>query len=225
MKNLEKKRLSIRLGYEFSRPELLDLALTHRSCGSTNNERLEFLGDSILGFIIGEALFKQFPDAKEGQLSRLRSQLVKGDTLAEIARELQVGASLILGEGEMKSGGNRRDSILADSVEALIGAIYIDSNMETCAGCLFAWYESRLKALTCGEIAKDPKTRLQELLQSRRKPLPKYTVLTVNGDAHAQSFTVECRVSVLSAPTVATASSRRTAEKEAAAAALEMLSL
>ena len=225
MKNLEKKRLSTRLGHEFSRPELLDLALTHRSCGSTNNERLEFLGDSILGFTIGDALFNQFPEAKEGQLSRLRSQLVKGETLAEIARELQVGANLILGEGEMKSGGNRRDSILADSVEALIGAIYIDSGMDTCAACLLGWYDSRLKALTCSEIAKDPKTRLQELLQSRRKPLPKYSVLAVEGDAHAQSFTVECRVSVLPEPTVATANSRRIAEKEAAAAALELLSL
>ncbi len=225
MKSLEKQRLSGRLGHSFANPELLDLALTHRSCGSRNNERLEFLGDSILGFTIGEALFHQFPEANEGQLSRLRSQLVRGETLAQIARELQVGDNLILGEGEMKSGGHRRDSILADSVEAMIGAIHMDAGLDACMKCLLAWYETRLSALSIDGVAKDPKTRLQELLQSRRKPLPKYEVVQVEGDAHAQTFTVECRVSVLSKPTRATASSRRSAEKQAAQAALEQISL
>ena len=225
MNNIEKQRLSARLGHTFKNPELLDLALTHRSYGARNNERLEFLGDSILGFTIGEALYQKFPEAKEGQLSRLRSQLVCGDALAEIARELKVGGNLILGEGEMKSGGHRRDSILADSVEAIIGAINIDAGLAQCMICLLSWYESRLAALSIDELAKDPKTRLQELLQSRRKPLPVYKVVQVDGDAHAHTFTVECRVSMLAKPTVATASSRRTAEKEAAAAALEKLNL
>jgi len=223
--NIEKQRLSTRLGHTFENPELLDLALTHRSCGAHNNERLEFLGDSILGFTIGEALYQKFPEAKEGQLSRLRSQLVCGETLAEIARELKIGDNLILGEGEMKSGGHRRSSILADAVEAIIGAINIDAGLEPCMTCLLAWYQPRLVALSIDELAKDPKTQLQELLQSRRKPLPIYKVVQVDGDAHAHAFTVECRVSMLAKPTVATASSRRTAEKEAAAAALEQINL
>jgi ribonuclease-3 len=225
VKSIEKQRLCARLGHSFANIELLDLALTHRSCGSKNNERLEFLGDSILGFTIGEALYHQFPDANEGQLSRLRSQLVRGETLAQIARELQVGDNLILGEGERKSGGHRRDSILADSVEAIIGAIHIDAGMDVCMKCVLAWYDVRLKEMSVAEVGKDAKTQLQELLQSRRKPLPKYEVVEVEGEAHAQTFTVECRVSVLQKPTRATANSRRSAEKQAAAAALELISL
>ncbi len=218
-----KQRLLNRLGYVFSDISLFELALTHRSCGARNNERLEFLGDSILNFVIGDALFSQFPTAKEGQLSRLRAQMVKGETLAEIAREFDVGPCLNLGEGEMKSGGFRRDSILADTVEAIIGAIHLDSDFSTARERTLVWYQSRLSELALETHRKDPKTALQELLQAKKLPLPDYTVLETLGEAHAQQFTVECRCKLLKTPTTATASSRRTAEKNAAQAALDLL--
>lgn len=223
MSDLLKQRLQIRLGYEFRDPAQLDLALTHRSHGASNNERLEFLGDSILNFIIGEALFRRFPEAREGQLSRLRSQMVKGETLAEIAREFEVGECLRLGEGEMKSGGHRRDSILADTLEALIGAIYLESGFITCADRVNAWYQARLDALSLEQPAKDAKTRLQEFLQAHKLPLPEYEVVEVEGEAHAHRFTIECRVDSLKESARARATSRRVAEKEAAAAVLEKL--
>ncbi len=219
---ISRERLLRRLGYEFSDKKLCQLALTHRSYGSINNERLEFLGDSILNFVIGEDLFRRFPEAKEGQLSRLRAQLVKGETLAEIAREFDMGENLTLGEGEMKSGGFRRDSILADTVEALIGAIHLDSGAEASKGRVLAWYHSRLEAIRLDE-KKDPKTELQELLQSRKKPLPEYEVVDIAGEAHAQIFTVECHCVLLSKPTSAKGSSRRVAEKKAADQALTQL--
>jgi len=217
------QRLQERLGYQFADQAQLKLALTHRSHGASNNERLEFLGDSILNFIIGEALFKQFPTAKEGQLSRLRSQLVKGETLSHIAREFSLGECLILGEGEMKSGGHRRDSILADTVEALIGAIYLESGLEVCRDRLHAWYAERLSALSLETTVKDAKTRLQEHMQSLQQPLPEYQVIDTNGEAHAQLFTVECKVATLSRSATAEASSRREAEKQAAAKILAWL--
>jgi len=218
-----KQRLLKRLGHPFQDMELVELALTHRSCGARNNERLEFLGDSILNFTIGEALFRQFPGAKEGQLSRLRAQLVKGETLAEIAREFELGDCLNLGEGELKSGGFRRDSILADAVEAIIGAIYVDAGMAACSERILSWYKNRLAAISLQETLKDPKTRLQELMQSHRKPLPQYKVAKVSGEAHAQVFTVECHTALLSEPTRAEASSRRTAEKLAAEQAWNLI--
>ncbi len=219
------QQLQSRLGYEFKAPTLLQLALTHRSHGAHNNERLEFLGDSILNLAIGDALFKRFPDVREGQLSRLRSQLVKGETLAEIAREFQLGECLILGEGEMKSGGNKRDSILADSVEALIGAIYTETDFDTCRQHVLSWFAGRLAALTVDTSAKDAKSRLQEHLQSLRKPLPEYEVVEAAGESHAQIFTVECRVVLLKQAVRAQASSRREAEKIAATEILRLLDI
>jgi ribonuclease-3 len=212
------------LGYTFIDDSLLTLALTHRSCGSKNNERLEFLGDSILNFVIGEALFEKFEGIREGQLSRLRSLLVKGETLAEVAREFELGTSLILGEGERKSGGNRRDSILADTVEALIGAIHIDGGFEQAKARVLAWYADRLKSIKI-ESPKDPKTQLQEILQARKQPLPEYSVVELSGEAHSQEFTVECHISLVSSPVSAKAPSRRAAEQKAAQAMLQQLTL
>lgn len=223
--NIKYQQLQNRLGYEFKTPALLQLALTHRSHGAHNNERLEFLGDSILNLVIGDALFKRFADVREGQLSRLRSQLVKGETLAEIAREFQLGECLILGEGEMKSGGHRRDSILADSVEALIGAIYTETDFDTCRQHVLAWFAERLSLLTVDTSAKDPKSRLQEHLQSLRKPLPEYEVVEAAGESHAQIFTIECRVVLLKQAVRAQASNRREAEKIAAAEILRLLDI
>ncbi len=225
MLNLKYQRLQDRLGYQFHTQTLLQLALTHRSCGARNNERLEFLGDSVLNFIIGESLFHRFPEGREGQLSRLRSQMVKGETLAKIAREFDVGECLILGEGEMKSGGHRRDSILADTLEALIGAIYTESGFEVCRDRVLTWYADRLAQLSLDSPVKDAKTRLQEYLQSRQQPLPEYAVVETEGEAHAQMFTIECRVSLLNKATRARASNRREAEKQAAEKALRLLNI
>ena len=220
---ITRQRLLNKLGYQFDDETLLDLALSHRSIGAINNERLEFLGDSILNFIIGEALFLQFPAAKEGQLSSLRSTMVKGETLASIAREFDLGDSLTLGEGEMKSGGFRRDSILADAVEAIIGAIYQDSNFETVRELVLSWYSSRLSKVSLTSSGKDAKSTLQELMQSRKQPLPDYQVIEVSGDAHAQQYTVECSVTLTKDTVSATATSRKSAEKKAAQLMLEAL--
>lgn len=212
-----------KLGYTFTDPSLSELALTHRSCGKRNNERLEFLGDSILNFVIAEALYARFPNAKEGELSRLRAGQVKGETLAEIARELGFGDYLRLGSGELKSGGFRRDSILADSVEAVIGAIYLDSDMDTARGFVLKWYQARLDNIRLDKSQKDSKTRLQEFLQSRREPLPQYELVKVEGEAHDQTFYILCHVALLEKPTKGVGSSRRQAEQEAAKAAIESL--
>lgn len=222
MTELLLQRLSKRLGHQFAREELLTLALTHRSHGSRNNERLEFLGDSILGFSISAALYEKFPEGREGQMSRLRAQLVSGETLAKLARELELGECLRLGEGEMKSGGHRRASILADAVEAIIGAIYLDAGLEVARERVLTWFASRLENLSL-ESGKDPKTRLQEWLQARQKPLPEYTVVEVGGEEHSQLFVVECRVSGLNEPVRGTAGNRRAAEKAAAAEAYDRL--
>ncbi|GAA0633534.1 ribonuclease III [Halomonas beimenensis] len=214
---------SRRIGHDFAQPELLELALTHRSFGGRNNERLEFLGDSIVNFVIAEDLYQRFPQAREGQLSRLRARLVKGQTLAELAREMDFGDHLRLGSGEMKSGGHRRDSILADAVEAVIGAIYLDAGMETARARVLAWYAERLEAIDLQDTQKDPKTRLQEFLQSRQVALPRYEVISVEGEAHAQTFTVECHVDILDEHTQGIGSSRRHAEQQAAERALGRL--
>jgi len=223
MISIRRQRLVQRLGYKFADESLLELALTHRSCGVKNNERLEFLGDSILNFIMAEALYKKFPEAREGELSRLRAQLVKGDTLAEVAREFELGEQLNLGEGEMKSGGFRRASILADTVEALIGAIYTEAGMAVCQQHLLDWYAGRLKSISLDETQKDSKTLLQEYLQSRRSQVPDYKIIATSGESHEQQFTIECRVKLLAKPTTATASNRKQAEKVAAAEALSLL--
>ena len=218
-------KLSQRLGYQFNDQSLAELALTHRSCGGENNERLEFLGDSIVNMVIAEALFLQFPEAKEGKLSRLRARMVKGVTLAEVARDFQLGDFLRLGSGEMKSGGFRRESILADTVEALIGAIYLDSDMATVKACILAWYEQRLQTLTLDDPMKDPKTRLQEYLQGNKQPLPKYEVTSIDGDAHEQVFNVLCQVKSLGQPVEGSGSSRGIAEQQAAQKVLDLLEL
>ncbi|MCP4598884.1 ribonuclease III [Neptuniibacter sp.] len=212
--------LARRIGHNFSDESLFELALTHRSCGKKNNERLEFLGDSILNFVIADDLFARFPSAKEGELSRLRARMVKGVTLSEVARELGLGDYLRLGSGELKSGGYRRDSILADAVEAIIGAIYLDSDMETARSYILSWFDERLKNLDMNESLKDSKTRLQEFLQSRRLPLPTYDLIKVEGEAHAQTFYIECQVQGVDKAPKGTGSSRRQAEQEAAKSAL-----
>ena len=214
-------KLYCMLGYEFHTPSLLQEALTHRSALGPNNERLEFLGDSILNFVIAAELFRIYPQASEGELSRLRANLVRGDTLAELARRLGLGDYLHLGSGELKSGGFRRDSILADALEAVLGAVYLDSDLETCRHLIQRLYQDRLAELPAGDDLKDPKTRLQEYLQARQRGLPVYNVVEISGEAHAQRFKVECSVENLR--TTAVGTSRRRAEQEAARQALELI--
>ncbi|OOE51011.1 ribonuclease III [Salinivibrio kushneri] len=211
------------IGYQFSNAALLELALTHRSANGTHNERLEFLGDSILSFVIAEDLYHRFPKVDEGDMSRMRATLVRGNTLAEIGREFSLGEVMRLGPGELKSGGFRRDSILADAVEALIGAIFLDSDINRVQAIILNWYQHRLETIEPGASQKDPKTRLQEHLQGKRKPLPSYTVMKVRGEAHNQEFTVECQVSGLESSVIGKGSSRRKAEQAAAELALQKL--
>ncbi len=217
--------LQRKIGYTFSDAGLLTLALTHRSFSGRNNERLEFLGDAILNFVAGEALFHHFPQAKEGQLSRLRSRLVKGETLAVLARGFGLGEYLRLGSGELKSGGFRRDSILADTTEAIIGGIYLDAGMEVARERVLAWLEQHFSELTLEDTNKDPKTRLQEFLQSRGGDLPQYEVIDIQGEPHCRSFAVECQVSLLNEKTHGQGASRRIAEQVAASKALIALGI
>lgn len=221
--NPDLDQLQRRLGYQFREPERLLLALTHRSFGNQNNERLEFLGDSIVNMVIAEYLYHTFERAREGQLSRLRARMVKGVTLAEIGREFDLGQYLRLGSGELKSGGFRRDSILADAVESIIGAIYLDSDFDTCRTQVLRWFDQRLQNLNIQDTQKDPKTRLQEYLQSRQYPLPQYEVISVEGEAHAQTFHVACALPSLDRTTTGVGSSRRIAEQQAARSALRAL--
>lgn len=217
------KTLQRKIGYVFKDESLLDLALTHRSFSSNNNERLEFLGDAVLSLFIAEALFQKFPKAKEGQLSRLRSFLVKGVTLAEIGKEFKLGDYLNLGAGELKSGGFRRESIISDAFEAIIGAIYLDSNDDVCRQVVLSWYENRLEGLTLENTEKDPKTKLQEYLQSIKKDLPVYDVSEIQGEAHDQIFYVTCHIEALDIVTKNKGPSRRIAEQKAAKEALKKL--
>ncbi|AAF95603.1 TPA: ribonuclease III [Vibrio cholerae] len=216
-------KLTSKLGYTFKETELLNLALTHRSANGKHNERLEFLGDSILSFVIADELYRRFPKVNEGDMSRMRATLVRGNTLAELGREFDLGDYLKLGPGELKSGGFRRDSILADAVEAIIGAIYLDSDLETARSIVLEWYHGRLEEIKPGASQKDPKTRLQEFLQGRRKPLPVYTVTNIKGEAHNQEFTVACEVAGMDTPVIGKGTSRRKAEQAAAETALEQL--
>ena len=216
-------RLAEQLGYRFEEPERLRTALTHCSFGAVNNERLEFLGDGALNFVIASALFERFPEAPEGSLSRLRASLVKGDTLAEIAADLKLGDHLRLGSGELKSGGFRRASILADALEAIFGAVYLDGGFDAARELILALYRDRLRAVNADGELKDPKTRLQEWLQGRRLELPSYEVIEVTGAAHDQTFHVRCSVNELPAPTEGRAGSRRRAEQQAAEKALSLL--
>ncbi|WP_216782468.1 ribonuclease III [Candidatus Profftia tarda] len=217
------RQLQKKMGYTFQKYSLLLQALTHRSASSKQNERLEFLGDSILSFVIANALYNRFPCVDEGDMSRMRAALVRRDTLAEIAREFNLGECLLLGPGELKNGGFRRDSILADTIEALIGGIFLDSDINTIERLILEWYYLRIYNIRPGEKQKDSKTRLQELLQGRNLPLPFYWVVDARGEAHDQQFTIHCQVSGLSKPAVGTGASRRKAEQTAAEHALKEL--
>jgi len=216
-------RLCRSLGYQFRDPGLIQQALTHRSAGGDNNERLEYLGDAILGFVIADDLYQRFPGASEGQLSRLRSGLVKRDTLARIGREFRLSDSLNLGAGELRSGGHNRASILADAVEALFAAIYLDGGYEKARLVILDIFSGRLDELNLDDHQKDPKTRLQELLQGRGLELPVYAVTGVEGDPHQQIFRITCRVPTLELTAAGTGSSRRKAEQDAADALLRQL--
>ncbi|MEZ8158034.1 ribonuclease III [Vibrio splendidus] len=217
-------KLERKIGYQFNDADLIHLALTHRSAAGKHNERLEFLGDSILSFVIADDLYHRFPKVNEGDMSRMRATLVRGHTLAELGREFELGDYLKLGPGELKSGGFRRDSILADAVEAIIGAVYLDSDTEVVRRIILSWYQSRLEPIQPGVSQKDPKTRLQEFLQGRRNPLPVYTVTNIKGEAHNQEFTIECEVAGVDKPVIGKGTSRRKAEQAAAETALEQLS-
>jgi len=211
------------LKYQFNDKGLLELALTHRSFQGKNNERLEFLGDSILNFIIAELLFKEFKLLPEGDLSRLRSQLVKSATLSEIGIALNLGDYLILGEGELKSSGWRRPSILADSVEAIIGAVFIDGGISSANKLITGWYQERLDAINPNDIQKDSKSVLQELLQAKKIPLPEYNVVSVEGEAHNQHFKVSCSIPKLGLSIEGEGASRKVAEQSAAEESIKKL--
>ncbi len=220
--NTNLKSLSIVIGYTFRNLNLLELALSHRSIGKNNNERLEFLGDSVIGYVMAEELYQRFGDEDEGNLSRYRSLLVKGDTLASIARQFNVGQYLKLGGGELKSGGFRRASILADAMEAIIGAITLDSDIEQARICILSWYKDRLDNIQSLDL-KDPKTRLQEYLQARKFELPQYKVISVNGKEHAQIFHVDCYVKELNLSITSEGNNRRAAEQKCAEMVLEQI--
>lgn len=212
-----------RLGYASRDEALIDAALTHRSAGGDNNERLEFLGDGVLNCVIADLLYREFPLADEGELSRLRATLVRGESLAGIATELDLGAQLRLGPGELRSGGHRRESILADALEALFGAIYLDGGFEAARAAIERIMVSRIAELPDAAELKDPKTRLQEYLQARALALPGYGLEEVEGESHNQIFTASCTVSALALRATGQGNSRRRAEQEAARQVLESL--
>ena len=211
------------IDYRFNDPDLLSEALTHRSAGSFNNERLEFLGDSILGTIIAARLFERHPEASEGDMSRMRARLVRGSTLAEVAAGMDLGRRIQMGEGERKSGGFRRSSILADAFEALLGAIFLDGGYDACRAVILARFDPLIDALPDIDQLKDAKTRLQEWLQGRGRPLPEYRLLEESGADHRKSFRVACRLADADLATEETGGSRRKAEQAAAARMLARL--
>ena len=213
-------RLVRSLGYRFNEPGLLRQALTHRSYGTPHNERLEFLGDSVLNCSIARALYDQFPDLPEGTLSRLRANLVRQESLADIAVELKLGDSLLLGDGELKSGGFRRPSIVADALESIFGAIFLDGGFEAVRGVVLQLFKSRLQVIDPNVTGKDAKTQLQEWLQGHHFPLPDYQLTGTEGEAHDQEFVVVCDLPTLKLSTEGRGKSRRAAEQEAARVAL-----
>jgi ribonuclease-3 len=215
--------LTKKLNYPFTNASLLEKALTHRSVSSQNNERLEYLGDSIVNFVIAEALFKKFTHVSEGQLSRMRAYLVKKETLAIVAQQLGLGEFLHLGSGELKSGGFRRESILADSLEAIIAAIYLDSNLDTCREKILNWFAELLSEISPEISHKDPKTQLQEVLQAKHLDLPDYEIVKTEGKEHNQIFHVVCRIAGLNMEKIGKGSSRRRAEQSAAKQLLQEL--
>lgn len=216
-------RLERSLGHIFSRRDLLQQALTHRSHGASHNERIEFLGDGILNCVVAALLFERFIDLREGELSRLRAALVRQETLFEIAQTLALGDYLRLGEGELKSGGCRRPSILADALEALFGAIFLDAGFERARDVIANLYQPLLVKIDPRQANKDPKTALQELLQGRHLPLPQYTLQATRGEAHEQEFQVECRIPDLRIQAFGSGASRRAAEQAAALQAYELI--
>lgn len=217
------EELSRKLGYQFKNPQLLKLALTHRSSSEENNERLEFLGDSIVNCVIAEALYHQFPVAQEGDLSRWRATLINRDTLGNLARDFQMGRYLILGPGELKSGGSERLSILSCAMEAIIGAIYLDGGFEITRTCILKWYQPLLAPITKTSSFKDPKTSLQEYLQGHHMSLPVYAVELIEGEAHQQSFVVSCTVEGINEKAFGKGTSRRRAEQDAAESMLGII--
>ena len=222
--NPAQRRLEARLGHPFGEPGLLVRALTHRSAGTRNNERLEFLGDAILTFLVAEHLYDAHPDGSEGKLTRLRARVVRRESLAAVARKLGVGDALVLGAGERKTGGRERESILAGAFEAIVGALYLDSDLSTCRDrarvLLGDWLEA---ASPDDDGGKDAKTRLQELLQAQAKPLPVYRIVEVGGAAHRRQFIMGCRVDGIDGETLGTGTSRRRAEQEAAMRVMAIL--
>lgn len=211
------------LGYAFRQPELLRRALTHRSYATENNERLEFIGDGVLNCAIANALYRQFPHATEGELTRLRANLVNRDTLQKLARKLDLGNAIRLGEGELKSGGGERPSILADAMEAVFGAVFLDGGFDAACAAIQRVYADELAVVDPIAQSKDPKTRLQEYLQGRRLPVPEYAIVEIAGEAHLQTFEVVCRIPTLGVAAAGTGASRRAAEQAAAARAYEQL--
>lgn len=210
-------------GHAFADVSLLAQALTHRSAGTPHNERLEFLGDALVGMIVAEALYAHWPKADEGAMTRARSELVRESSLAQVARDLGVGERITLGPGERKSGGHRRDSILSDTLEALVAAIYLDAGFEACRTAVLPWFAATIAALPAGRIDKDPKTRLQEWLQARQRALPQYELLAEAGDDHAKTFLVRCALDEPALSADAGGGSRRIAEQAAAAAVIQQL--
>ncbi|MEM7377760.1 MAG: ribonuclease III [Pseudomonadota bacterium] len=215
--------LQARLAYRFADPQLLTAALTHRSAGAVNNERLEFLGDSVLSCVISAALFRLRPELPEGDLSRLRSRLVRGSALAVLSAELGLPEVLIMGPGELRSGGFQRESIQADAFEAVLGAVYLDGGFAACEGVILRLYDAHLADLPDTATLKDPKTRLQEWLQARGVALPSYELVASAGKAHERQFTVACHVAHANLRVEARGSSRRKAEQCAAETALGAL--
>lgn len=223
MSSISYQRFISRLGYTFADTSLLEQALTHRSFASNHNERLEFLGDSVLGMVVSELLFRRFPASSEGELTRMRALLVKGDTLAVLANELHLGDQLRLGGGELKSGGRRRHSILAGAIEAVIGAVFVDGGIGSAKRLIESWFGSKIDALEPGQQTKDPKSRLQEYLQAVGRPRPRYELVSVVGQEHDQTQTVACHIDGYTEVFVAESGSRRKAEQGAAGKALDFL--
>ena len=217
---MKPQALEAALGHVFGRPELLRQALTHRSFGTPHNERLEFLGDSVLNCAVAAYLYQRFAGMKEGELSRLRASLVRQEALADIAQRLALGDCLQLGEGELKSGGAKRPSILADALEAVFGAIHVDAGFDAARIVIERLYEPAMTRIDSNGAGKDPKTALQEILQGRHLPLPRYGLLATHGEAHVQEFEVECVIADLGVRSTGTGSSRRIAEQQAAQRAL-----
>lgn len=215
--------LCSKLNYEFRDSNLLRVALTHRSKGGDNNERLEFLGDAVVNFVVADLLYQQFPRASEGDLSRFRASLVNREALAELAKQFDLGKYLLLGPGELRSGGHERPSILSCTMEAIIGAVYLDGGFDVVNERITEWYDSMLSSLSSVSTHKDPKTLLQEYLQSRRMALPTYKVDGISGEAHQQVFTVSCHVDGMDESTLGKGTSRRRGEQEAAQAMLLLL--